>query len=171
MVNHSDEILKLQKQVKSLKKCCCANGGGTYCCYEEVTYAEAAAKIAANTLIKGKMYKITDRGDLGIFLEAISENQFNQEGSRLMLIPNWECYSAFRIYLSTASYVEGDHVIWDGKVWENLTSANTHKPGEDVTDWVEIPKAVDTQSTQCAEGVMVYVENWFGVIYDFIKPF
>lgn len=160
---------ELSKEIKKIsKRCCCASGSiENGCCYEEVTYAEAAAKIAANTLVKGKMYKITDRGDLGIFLEAISENQFNQEGSRLMLIPNWNCYSAFIMYNENAAYVEGDQVIWNGKVWDNLTGDNTHKPGEDTIDWEVIPKAVGVQSTSCEEGVYVYVENWFGIIYDF----
>lgn len=160
---------ELSKEIKKIsKRCCCASGSiEAGCCYEEVTYAEAAAKIAANTLVKGKMYKITDRGDLGIFLEAISKNQFNQEGSRLMLIPNWNCYTAFRMYNENLTYNEGDQVIWDGKVWNNITGNNTHLPGEDTIDWEVIPKAIGVQSTSCEEGVYVYVENWFGIIYDF----
>lgn len=158
--------IELTKELERLKKkCCCAESSGDSCCYEEVTYAEAAARVASASLVPNKLYKISDRGDLGIFLEAISTTEFNQEGSRLMLIPNWECYTAFSIYYESRSYNENDEVIWDGVVWRNLTGNNTHVPGQDTVDWLEIEKDLTTQSTTCED--TVYKQNWFGVVYDF----
>ena len=158
----SIRVDELESRLKKLEKCCCGVGK---CCYEEITYAEAVARVASASLVPNKMYKISDRGDLGIFLEAISTTEFNQEGSRLMLIPNWECYPAFRIYYESGSYNEDDEVIWNGVVWRNLTGNNTHIPGQDTVDWVEIEKDLTTLSIGCE--TTVYKQNWFGVVYDF----
>lgn len=156
---------ELSKEIKKIsKRCCCASGSiEAGCCYEEVTYAEAAAKIAANTLVKGKMYKITDRGDLGIFLEAISENQFNQEGSRLMLIPNWIVFrpnSSIGIWIEGGGYTQDvDKVVWNGLVWLNISGNNTGEPYEGSPDWQIISKTSFVNDE--------YLPKWFGVIFDF----
>lgn len=156
---------ELSKEIKKIsKRCCCASGSiEAGCCYEEVTYAEAAAKIAANTLVKGKMYKITDRGDLGIFLEAISENQFNQEGSRLMLIPNWTVFrpsSSIGIWIEGGGYTQDvDKVVWNGLVWLNISGNNTGEPYEGSPDWQIISKTSFVNDE--------YLPKWFGVIFDF----
>lgn len=159
----SIRVDELESRLKKLEKCCCGVGK---CCYEEITYAEAVARVASASLVPNTMYKISDRGDLGIFLEAISTTEFNQEGSRLMLIPNWECYNPFQMYVEGGEfYAEGDDVIWNGVVWRNLTGNNTHVPGQDTVDWVEIEKDLTTLSIGCE--TTVYKQNWFGVVYDF----
>lgn len=156
---------ELSKEIKKIsKRCCCASGSiEAGCCYEEVTYAEAAAKIAANTLVKGKMYKITDRGDLGIFLEAISENQFNQEGSRLMLIPNSNVVGYYAFWKASMSAGDvggiGGYVKRKGIVYQNVTGDNNSEPTPNITnDWEPILK------TSFSNGE--YIEKWFGIIYN-----
>lgn len=127
--------------------------------YIEVTYTEAQALVAGEGLIPGAMYKITDRGDRGIFLDAVSTTQFNIEGVRLMLIPSLAYSSPFILYQILGSYTIDTYVVSRGLVYKNLTGLNNGLPQDFPLDWELISK--DT----FAAGE--YVEQSFGIIYDF----
>ena len=58
-------------------------GGGI----EEVLYNDLISLIDNNNLIANKTYKITDRGDRGIIVTAVSINQLELESTRIMLCP------------------------------------------------------------------------------------
>lgn len=151
----------LEKRIKNIeRRCCCSSGsidGG--CCYNEVTYAEAQALVAANELIKGSLYKITDRGDLGIYLEAVENNKFEEEGVRNMLIPNVNLIHEFRYWdYPDVSYDTGDNTVYEGLVYESLVDGNIETPVDDGINWQLIPKALDNDE---------YVNKTFGVLYDF----
>lgn len=119
------------------KKCCCAKGSiENGCCYYEVTRAEIELLVTNGELIKGALYKITDRGDLGLWFEAISNTELNPEGVRKMLVPAgadelgynsttgigfpdtfgniW--HGVWHTNIGTVN--EGDLVIWGGLVWQ-----------------------------------------------------
>jgi len=136
-----------------------SGGGGS--AYAEVTYAEAEALIAGSTLVPGTLYKITDRGDRGIFLNAISVNQFALEGQRLMLVPT--TYETTGIWLGIwrAGLLPsiGDLVIWDAHVYENNTGAVGTAPDGDAVNWTIVPKASFSNGE--------YTEFVFGIVYDF----
>lgn len=62
-----------------------------------VTYAQAAALIAGSALKPGRRYKITDRGDAGLILDADDVDRFKMEG---VYIANYSSvlYDEFCIY-------------------------------------------------------------------------
>lgn len=156
--------------------------GGGGAAYLEVTYAEAETLIAADGLVPGTLYKITDRGDRGIFLEAISVNQFSITGQRIMLIPvdyennatvtyNSLPYTSKSIFnplaATNSDYILDTLVIWNAHYWLQTDGiANTGLPSgtsiqEDLpVGWIRIektdPLAVD-----------LYVEKVFDIKYDF----
>lgn len=152
--------IELTKELERLKKkCCCAESS---CCYEEVTYAEAAALIASESLVPNTMYKISDRGDLGIFLEAISTTEFNQEGSRLMLIPGFNTVPLWNIWNQSGVYAEGEYCKRRGLVYINISGSNVTEPVPlGTADWELIPKSSFANDE--------YEPRWFGVIYNFAE--
>lgn len=136
--------------------------------YEEKTYSEASALISGGTVRPGVLYKITDRGDSGIFLEGIATNAFSRTGLRLMLCPAYYGTGAhggnewIGVWNSTKTPAVGDLAIWGGLVWKNLTGdigSMLDSYGLDETNWEVIPKA----SFENGE----YLVLTFGVLYDF----
>lgn len=146
-------------------------GGGVPLNYIEVTYAAMATLISSNGLKKGSFYKITDRGDLGIFVQALSVNQITTIGQRIMLCPatyvtgldtygnNW--IGVWNISKTvTVNYL----TIWGGEVWKNKTgSIGTARSDVllDATNWGLIPKTAFTNNQ--------YISLVFNVEYDFIN--
>jgi hypothetical protein len=122
----------------------------------------------AGTLTPGSMYKITDRGDRGLFFNAISTTRFAATGTRLMLCPadyaveldeydnNW-----IGVWHSTKTALINDLAIWGGHVWKNLTGdigSSTDDVTLDSTNWVLISKTSFTNHE--------YVELVFGVEFE-----
>lgn len=134
-------------------------GGGTT--YEEVTYAAAATLIAGDDLVPGTLYKITDRGDRGIFLTALSTDQLSTTGHRLMLCPTTYATTGIwkGIWRSALLPSIGDLVIWDAHVYENNTGAVGTAPDGDAVNWTIVPKASFSNGE--------YTEFVFGIVYDF----
>lgn len=154
---------ELSKRIEKIeKRCCCGQDEPTPetgCCYYSVTYAEAAALIAANDLVKGGLYKINDRGDLGIYLVAVENNLFSEEGVRNMLIPNYELIQGFIPWnLIVSAYNEGHNTVYQGFVYESLIDSNTEIPIDDGINWQLIAKSITNDE---------YVSKTFGVLYDF----
>lgn len=136
----------------------------------EVTKSELDSLITANELKLGTCYKITDRGDRGITLTAISSNKLSLEGIRTMLCPKTYKLETLDtniwkgVWHSTKTFAINDLCIWGGLVWKNLTgsvgSATSNREAElDVVNWVVIPKASFTNSE--------YIEMVFSVHYDY----
>lgn len=155
--------VELNKRLTKIeKRCCCGQEEPTPeigCCYYSVTYAEAEALIAANDLVKGGLYKINDRGDLGIYLLAVENNLFSEEGVRNMLIPNYELIEGAVYWnLNSAAYNEGSNTVYQGFVYESLINSNTEIPSNDGINWQLIEKSITNDE---------YVSKTFGVLYDF----
>lgn len=147
-----------------------SSSGGTATLQEDILYAALVVKINAGTLTKGVLYKITDRGDRGIFLTAISTTQFAKDSTRLMLCPAFYGLGAsggnnwIGVWNSTKSAVADDLTIWGGLVWKNLTGAIGTADSDillDAVNWELIPKASYTNSE--------YVLMEFGVNYDVVN--
>lgn len=135
--------------------------------YLEKTYAEAAALIASNSVTPGVLYKITDRGDLGIFLEGVATNAFSRTGLRQMLCPAFYGSGAnggndwIGVWNNTKSVSIDELTIWGGLVWRN-TSGSIGTSVDDYelsgSDWVLVPKSGFENGE--------YVALTFGVLYD-----
>lgn len=91
------------------------------------TYSEIYNLINDSLLNVGVLYKITDRGDRGIFLKALNNSKLSYQGYRIMLCPanydmgvdafgnNWKgCWS------EDSTYSINDLAIWAGRVWKNV---------------------------------------------------
>jgi hypothetical protein len=136
--------------------------------YKSHTAAELKAIKDASELVPGTFYKITDRGDRGLFFYAILPNELATEGTRLMLCP--ARYSANEVDTHGNSWKGvwnanktvniDDLVIWGGLVWKNLTGNIGDAPTWFVlgADYELIPKSSFTNNE--------YVEISFSVRYD-----
>jgi hypothetical protein len=157
--------------------------GGGGAAYVEVTYAAAEALVAGSTLVPGTLYKITDRGDRGIFLTALSVNEFSQTGHRLMLIPtsyaegasvtyNGNVYTSKSVFnkgrFDNLEYAVDDLIIFNGHYWFCIDGAASGPPndlasiqeGLFAASWLRIEKNDPLAS-------LTYVEKWFDIKYDF----
>lgn len=139
-------------------------GGGSYL---EVTYAQAGTLVAGDGLVPGTLYKITDRGDAGIFLTALSVNQFSETGIRIMLVPKTyqtaivDGNTWLGIWQPSLTPSIGDLVIWGAHVWENV-SGNVGANANEVTldaEWLLVDKEAYSNDE--------YIEMIFNVSYDF----
>lgn len=165
-----------------------SGGGGDSLLYYELTRAECDLLVAADGLLPGATYKITDRGDAGIILTADSVSTFFSEGTRIMLVPeeigyetnstvtyNSLPYSSRGIwnpwYNLNIGYIFDDLVIFNGHYWINTLpteiSVNSSIP-DDLgswqtnlgSDWVRIEKD-DPLASQ------LYVEKQFRIVYEY----
>jgi len=134
------------------------------------TYSELTDMITAGTLSAGSLYKITDRGDRGIILRAVSASQLSRDGIRIMLCPatyasgadaygnNW-----IGVWHSTKTATFNCLAIWNGLVWRNLT-------GEIGTVTDDIGNPLDSTNWQVIAKTSFanheYVELVFGCSYD-----
>jgi hypothetical protein len=134
----------------------------------EITKDAADDSITANSLSVGATYKITDRGDRGIFLIAISDHEFSRQGLRKMLCPAYYGVGSFGgeewigVWNSTNDPDVDDLTIWGGLVWKSLTGSvgtATDNFSLDGTNWVVIPKASFSNNE--------YIEMEFTVWYDY----
>jgi hypothetical protein len=139
-------------------------GGGAV---TDITYAALQTAIAGETLTAGTTYKITDKGDRGLFFTAISTSQLAKEGTRLMLCPAYYGTGAnggntwIGVWNSTKNPNAGELAVWGGKVWESVTGDIGTAPNErnlDAVNWVEVSKSSFSNGE--------YVEMVFGVQYD-----
>lgn len=150
-----------------------ASGEGSATIYYEKTFAELLLIINTNLLEKGAIYKITDRGDRGIILQALSDSLLSNSGKRIMLCPtfygvgtdeasnNW-----IGVWNPTLSVAEDDLTIWGGLVWKNLTGNIGTAASNlllDETNWVLVPKASFSN--------FEYTEKQFNVSYDFTTDY
>lgn len=138
-------------------------GGGI----TNITYANLLTAISGSTLTAGATYKITDRGDSGLYFQAISTNQLSKTGLRNMLCPSFYGTGAsggktwIGVWNETKNPNIGDLTIWGGLVWESLTGNIGTADSDialDAVNWVVVDKSSFSNSE--------YVEKLFGVSYD-----
>lgn len=161
-----------------------ASGGSAYV---EVTYAEAETLKNTNGIVPGTLYKITDRGDAGIFIQGLATNNFSQTGHRLMLIPTtyeagatvtynatpYTSYGMFSRYTAEqfGGYLTNSFVIYNAHFWrfegafyagETIQDPNALQTfiGSGFGDWVRIEKNDPAAS-------LLYVPQLFDIKYDF----
>ena len=134
----------------------------------EVTYSELSALIAAKHISPGTVYKITDRGDRGIFTTGVTDKMISRDGVRIMLCPKtylsetldgnkWE-----GVWHASGTASINDLFIWGARVWKNLTGeigAALNDFQLDNTNWAPVDKTGFTNKE--------YVEVPILVRYDF----
>lgn len=135
-----------------------------------ITYAEATI-LATNSLLKvNQYYTITDRGDRGIRLMAVSVSIFSIDGERYMLCPTIDTnissnnlYGWFSQSPSTTTGLINTTFIHGGKVWSNISN-NIGTAIDDFTlsptDWIVISKSSFTNHE--------YTQKTFKIKYDFL---
>jgi len=145
-----------------------ATGDTLYYAYR---YGQIDTLMDAGGLITGALYKITDRGDRGLFFHAISTSELSNTGIRLMLCPSWygigtnysnNWIGVWNVLQTDGDVNAGDLAIRGGLVWENQTGAIGTAPDDfslDGVNWTVIPKASFSDSE--------YTEKQFDIIYDF----
>ncbi len=134
----------------------------------DITYNNLVVAIDDATLTPGAIYKITDRGDRGLFFTAVSVNELAKNGTRLMLCPSDYAIETDAhgnvwkgIWASYKTASVNNLMIWGGKVYKNLTGSigtATNDTLLDVTNWVAISKSGFTNYE--------YTEMSFGVNFD-----
>jgi hypothetical protein len=143
-------------------------GSGSGSTVHTLTYAAAAALVATNGLIAGDTYNITDRGDLGLWLTAITTNEFALNGSRLMLCPATYLTTAFGgniwngVWHISKSVNVDDLMIWGGLVWKSKTGTIGTAISDvelDNVNWELIPKSSFTNAE--------YISLPFDIDFDF----
>lgn len=169
LMSDINTVLRLLNNInKGLKSVACLlaedSGGGST--FFTVTRTTAEILVEEAGLTVGSVYRISDRGDSGIFLTAISTTQFSAEGTRRMLVPaTYEDSSTdggnswHSIWRDTYSPSVGDLMIWNAYVYKNLTGSIGTSPDGDTTNWELIPK----DSFSSGE----YIEKVFSIVYDF----
>jgi len=135
----------------------------------DILYTSLLAGVTSSTLIPGTNYKITDKGDLGIYVKSLSTNELSLIGDRKMLCPAYyavgtDAYSNdwIGVWHNSKTAAADDLTIWGGKVWKNLTGTIGTASNDytlDAVNWVVVPKASFSNNE--------YVEKIFAVNYDF----
>lgn len=171
-------VLDITAEDVRVLRCECedqSSGGATVengCCYYEVTRAELETLVDDEQLIKGATYKITDRGDGGIFLDAVSESKLNPEGTRLQLIPNPIIFTAASIWNPQSFYTEGMCVVYNANIYQAIVSDVTNiyiDPQTNNTEWAAIPKTFPIPTLEIPELFTgeAYILHSFGIVYDY----
>ena len=141
-----------------------------------LTYAQAIVLIAANNLIAGAFYNITDATTSylvsgGIILQATSNNTFSLQGKGIFLNADYDGvgdYTGSSVPYSgnnqgvwaanLPSMAIGDVVIYDNLNFINQTGVNgVTNPIVDTTNWLQLPKSKTTG----------YIQEIDVVTYDF----
>ena len=114
----------------------------------DITYGQGLAAIAAGTLVPGGFYRITDRGDRGLILQATATNQFSLEGKFLAAVPDYQNTTGNFIgdWWSGLSPSVGSITTYaDGTQYVNTTGVNTvFNPSSDTTNWTVLDRSTST---------------------------
>lgn len=134
--------------------------------YTEVTYSEITSLISSSSLVPGTLYKITDRGDRGLFFRALSNNILDKKGTRLMLCPTNYLPGIYSGIYNKGVWYPGmtasanQLAIWGGKVWKNNAgisgTASTILALD--SNWTLVDKTTYSNGE--------YEQKQFSIIYD-----
>ena len=136
----------------------------------EVTKAELDALVAANGLNEGLQYKVTDRGDNGILLTAISSSMLSKNGVRFMLCPAFydvredSSNNSWKgVWHESKTFSINDLTVWNGLVWKCIMIVDepSNSPDLNDTNWELIPKNEFSNSE--------YVQIDFNIQYDVVN--
>lgn len=132
-----------------------------------LTYAEAQALVAANELIPGLHYNLTDKADGGIQLLAITPNKFSLEGQGIFLNPDFQDtvlgsnnFTFVGVWHSGLAGLVSDEsvTVWNGIQYKNLTGVVGTDPDGDAVNWEIIDKTINPE---------LYAKEVDFIIYDF----
>jgi len=144
------------------------NGTVSGLSYFEATYSDLVFNIIDNNgLVPGALYKITDRGDLGLFFIAISTNELSNIGTRLMLCPTDYDPGVYGGTYSKGIWYPGmtasanQLAIWGGQVWKNNAGVSGTASSIVALDsnWTLVDKTTFSNGE--------YEQKQFSIIYDF----
>lgn len=130
------------------------------------TRSEFLSLLSSDSLVPGQTYKITDRGDRGIFVTALSTNSISPIATRIMLCPANYSYtnSVWKgIWHIDRTFPINTKVIWGGMVWNHLTTdtgTSLNLLELDNTNWELVSKTDFTNE---------YTEKIFGCRYDVVN--
>lgn len=143
------------------------NGTVSNLTYIENTYSEISALISSNGLSIGVTYKITDRGDRGLFFIAISNNELSKIGQRLMLCPTNYTPGIYGgiyqkgVWYSGLTASANQLAIWGGQVWRNNAGVSGSPTSILALDsnWTLVDKNTFSNGE--------YEQKQFTILYDF----
>lgn len=134
----------------------------------EVTYSQLSSLITNSLISPGTLYKITDRGDRGIFVTGVTDKMVSKDGLRVMLCPKTYAEETLDgnvwkgIWNENKAASVNDLFIWGGHVWKNLTgnigTRESHVALDDI-NWLLVEKGSFSENE--------YVEVIMPVSYSF----
>jgi len=149
---------------------------GTGVAFIDITYSNLAVLAATNNLSKGAFYRITDRADLGIIVQALDISIFSTSAQGVFLVPD---YGGIGTYGTTpvvfgsqcgvwnasseASMSNGDVVIWNGSMYQVQSSASFAgtDPVTNTLAYILIPKSI-------RKGYILQVDD---ILYNFSSDY
>jgi hypothetical protein len=123
----------------------------------ELPYSTINSHRINNTLVKGAFYKITDRADAGIVVQALSNNKISFNGNGLYLLADYNNngdYTNAPLSVTNtlgvwdvsleSSMINGDITIWNGNNYQvqNFGSLNGTNPSLNTLAYFLLPKDV-----------------------------
>jgi hypothetical protein len=138
----------------------------------DITWAAAETLTLSSSLIKGNFYKITDRADEGIIVQAVSTNEFSLTSTGLYLVPDFQnvgIYTTtplakgfnFGVWISTleGSANNGDIFFYNGSMFQVINTAAFAgtSPNLNVAAYVALTKST-------TKG---YIAESHSLMYDF----
>ena len=135
--------------------------------YTEVTYSGMTSLISSNGLVPGTLYKITDRGDRGLFFRALTNNTLDKRGTRLMLCPTNYLPGIYSGVYNKGVWYPGmtasanQLAIWGGQVWKNNAGVSGTASSILALDsnWTLVDKTTFSNGE--------YEQKQFSIMYDF----
>jgi hypothetical protein len=123
----------------------------------DITNAAILALMAANTVILGQFYRITDvtNADLGVVVQGVRTNGVTAYGSGIFFNADYQAagnYSGVPSYSGNIGIwssvarpvIVGNVVIWNNSNYINLTGVWGTTPSTDFVNWVVLAKTITT---------------------------
>jgi hypothetical protein len=142
--------------------------------FVELLYSSLMSLYTSNTLVKGAFYKITDKADAGIIVQAVGINQLSLNASGVYLNPDYQYngdYSGLAltpanklgVWNSGLSVITSDVVIWDGNMYQCISSGSIdgNSPSVNTTAYILLNKSVTNG----------YIQEVDAIEYNFINDY
>jgi hypothetical protein len=118
------------------------SGGASAGAYIVTTYGLAQLEVMGESLIPGANYLISDRGDRGILLKAVSNNRFSLHGTYFAAVPDYQNTTGVFLgrWRSSLTPSVNSLVAWNWLMYVNTTGSNgVSNPATDTTNWTALP--------------------------------
>ena len=112
-----------------------------------ITYVNLSALMISSRLVVGAFYKITDRADLGIIVQATDLNKVSVEGKGLFLNADYQNVYGNNLGIWNASLVGisiGKVVIYGGIQYSSVNGVLGTNPSIDTVNWIAITPSQST---------------------------